>query len=132
MGICKERCDAILQRMRATEEFVDQVREKLLCLPCNRRHADHVAAELGVSSRHLRRKLRTENTSFQAVLDSVRLELSKDFLLQTQMPLEEIAPLLGYSELTNFRRAFKKWAGLTPSAYRSAHARQSVNDQVVR
>ena len=124
--ICKQRCDAILQRMQAAEHFVDRVRETLLRLPCNHRHADRVAAELAMSSRHLRRKLQDEKTSFQTVLDNVRFELSKDYLLQTRMPLEEIAPLLGFSELTNFRRAFKKWAGQTPSAYRLAQSKQML------
>lgn len=122
--ICKERCKAILKRMHTTVDFVDSVREAILQLPCSHRHADYVAAELGMSSRQLRRKLRDAKTSFQSVLDSVRLELSKDYLLQTRMSLAEIAPLLGYSEQANFRRAFKKWVGQTPSAYRTAHSRQ--------
>ena len=105
--------------MGDAEGFVDEVRKVMLLKASDRRHAEAIAEHLHMSTRNLRRKLEQEGTSFQKVLDDVRCELAKNYLSQTQLRLEDIAPLLGFSETSNLRRAFKKWTGQTPSEYRA-------------
>lgn len=117
---CERQCEEILQQLSESEGFADEVRKTLLVQPCNHRSAELVAEKLHMSTRNLRRKLEREGTSFQQVLDDVRCELAKQFLSKTQLRLEDIAPLLGFAEIPNLRRAFKKWTGQTPSEYRAS------------
>ena len=66
------------------------------------------------------RKLKEENTTFQAVLNEVRMMLAEEYLLNTELPISKIAVLLGYREISNFHRAFLKGVGKTPMTYRTA------------
>ncbi len=60
------------------------------------------------------------STTYQQVLDDVRKRLALQYLTTTQLPLYEIALLLGFNDSSNFRRAFRKWTGKLPSDYREA------------
>ncbi len=120
-AVCAQQCEKILQRLDVGENISDKVREILVKLPCNQRKAEAVAQRMHVSSRHLRRKLSDENTTFRKVLDELRCELAKEYLAQTKLPLDEIAQLLGFSETSNFRRAFVKWMKESPTQYREKY-----------
>lgn len=68
---------------------------------------ESVAAELGISSQGgLRRQLQALDTSFRSEVDDVRKQLALGYLRDSSMNLEQNANLLGYTELTNFQRAF--------------------------
>lgn len=115
---CEEKCEAILRKMDEAGDYTSNVRRSLLMLPCESRSLDAVASALRISPRSVRRKLAKEETTFQKVYDEVRLELAIKYLGETYLPLEEIAALLGFSEASNFRQAFRRWTGSPPSAYR--------------
>lgn len=78
-----------------------------------------LAKKLGMSERSLRRRLEELGTSFRDVLDAVRKELALNHLKDRRLPLSEVAFMLGFSEPSTFHRAFKRWTGETPAAYRS-------------
>lgn len=78
---------------------------------------DQAAEQLQCSTRTLQRRLREEGTSFHAILVSIRRELAIRFIQKKQSKLTDIAAFLGYSDTRVFRRAFKRWTGLTPTAY---------------
>lgn len=80
---------------------------------------DTMAERLGMSARTLQRRLRVEGASLHALIEQVRRERAIAFL-GTPMAIGEIAYLLGYSEPSAFHRAFKRWTGATPEAFRSA------------
>jgi AraC-like DNA-binding protein len=84
-----------------------------------------VAHKLGISVRTLQRKLRTEGTSIQDLLDEVRSDLSKSYLREPKLALCEVAYLLGFSEPSAFHRAFRRWTGMTPKAFRRAQSSPS-------
>lgn len=86
-----------------------------------------VARALRLSSRTLSRKLEQEGTSFVAELNTVRRELAMAFVREPNRPTAEIAFLLGFSHVESFHRAFKRWTGTTPLAFRAARAIESVN-----
>ena len=65
-------------------------------------------------------RLADADTSFQGLLDEVRGELARRHVGDRQDSLGEIAFLLGFSEPSAFHRAFKRWTGMTPAAYRAA------------
>jgi AraC-like DNA-binding protein len=77
-----------------------------------------VAKELGMSPRTLQRRLSEHGVSHQSLLDEVRRDLSRKYLLETEMVFGEVAYLLGFSEVSAFHRAFRRWTGLTPKDYR--------------
>lgn len=73
---------------------------------------------LGYSDRNLRRQLALEGTSYRALLIEVRQQEGKRQLGHTSRTIEQIASELGYENVGNFCRAFKRWTGLTPTQYR--------------
>lgn len=81
---------------------------------------DRVAREMGMSSRTMRRKLASSGLSFQQILDECRMRQAQfEFRTRPHLPIAEIALKLGYSEHSTFTRAFHRWFGESPQAYRS-------------
>lgn len=77
-----------------------------------------MAAQENVSSRTLIRHLREEGSTYQQLLDTVREELACWLLLHTEASVEAVAESLGYEDTSNFSRTFRRWTGMTPSAFR--------------
>lgn len=82
--------------------------------------APEIAARLAVSPATLRRRLTAEGTSFQQLKDSVRRDAAITALREGHEPIAQLAARLGLSEDTAFHRAFRRWTGTTPGAYRHA------------
>jgi AraC-like DNA-binding protein len=78
-----------------------------------------IAAALRMSARTLQRRLTDEGTSFAALLDEERCALAQQHVAEGTLPLGEVAYLLGYSDPRAFARAFRRWTGKSPGAYRS-------------
>lgn len=76
------------------------------------------AERLGLPDWTLRRKLKDEGTTFQALLDAMRKDLALGYMRDTQMSFGEIAFVLGFSTPGAFQRAFKRWTGETPGEHR--------------
>lgn len=83
-----------------------------------------VATDLAMGERSLRRHLKDEGTTFHDVVDGVRLEVARHHIERADATIYELAFLLGYSEPSAFHRAFKRWTGQTPAAYREQHHRE--------
>ncbi|MND60282.1 Urease operon transcriptional activator [compost metagenome] len=83
---------------------------------------DAVAQHLHTSPQTLRRHLREEGSSFQELKDHLRRDLAIYHLGRDELSIQDIAEQLGFSEPSAFHRAFKKWTGLTPGAYRAQEA----------
>ncbi len=79
-----------------------------------------VADALNISSRTLLRRLQDQETHFKSVLNEVRQELAIKYLKDNRQSLTEVSFLLGFSEVSAFSRAFKRWTGKSPSDYRKA------------
>lgn len=80
---------------------------------------EQVAQQLHVSPQTLRRHLREEGSSFQELKDHLRRDLAIYHLGRDELSIQALAEQLGFSEPSAFHRAFKKWTGLTPGAYRA-------------
>jgi AraC-like DNA-binding protein len=83
---------------------------------------EDAAKTLGMSARTLQRALQSEGTTYQDVFDDVRRDVALDHLRDPGRTVSEIAFLLGFVEVGAFTRAFKRWTGENPSAYRKRHA----------
>jgi len=81
--------------------------------------AHRLAARLGVSLRTLHRSLAAEDTSYRQLLDQLRLDIAERHLMDDRVSVTEVAFLAGFSELSAFYRAFKRWTGCTPAAFRA-------------
>jgi len=80
---------------------------------------DAVASQLHMSRYTLYKKLRQEGLTFAGLLEEVRRTQALTYMRDRSKPLVEIAEQLGFSELSAFSRAFKRWMGTSPAAYRS-------------
>ena len=116
--ICEESCRKLLNQMEIEEDIISRICHLLLSTPGEFPKLDIVAKKLSLGARTLRRRLNELGTSYQKILDDVRRERAIEYLQTTNLTVQEIAELLGYSEVTNFRRAFMRWVDLSPYQYR--------------
>ncbi len=115
-----EQAEALLSHLPAMEDVVDRVRRAVSeGLEKGDASLPTIAKRLGCSPRTLRRRLSSRGTNFRAVIDEVRCELAMRYLQRSDISLTELAFMLGFSEPSNFHRAFKRWTSETPSTYRS-------------
>ena len=99
-----------------------QVRSKLVeLLPSGECSKEDVAKELYMSVRTLHNKLERLGSSYQQVLDETRRELAEQYMQQRQRSISEVAYLQGFSDCSNFSRAFKRCTGESPSQFRSSN-----------
>jgi AraC-like DNA-binding protein len=97
----------------------DQIRDFLLLkLPEGCPTLKQTADALSMPSWTIQRRLEAMNKSYKDVVMGTRQELALSYLNQHHLQLTEIAFLLGFSELSAFTRAFKRWTGISPSQYR--------------
>ncbi|WP_258875736.1 AraC family transcriptional regulator [Paraburkholderia sp. BL27I4N3] len=110
-----------LAELDRTASMAERLRGVLLeALPAGELTMDVVCRKLGVSTRTLQRKLKTEGTSFQETLDVLRESLAKHYLTNSSMSGAEISFLLGFDDPNSFARAFQAWTGKTPQVARLA------------
>lgn len=80
---------------------------------------DQVALEFHVTPTTLRRRLEAEGASFQGIKDELRRDAAIHYLSSTQLSVADVSALLGFQEVSAFRRAFKAWTGTRPTHYRT-------------
>ena len=107
--------DRQLSQQDGIEPFARQVGETLRVLQGRADRAE-IANTLGVSERTLNRRLAAEGTSFRDLLDATRFELAAGWLADHSV--RQVALRLGFSGPRAFRRAFERWAGCSPAAWR--------------
>ena len=101
------------------ERIVPRVKSIIIdLLPSGNVSDEQVAAALNMSTRGLQRKLHKKETTFKQLLTETRQELADKYIRNNQLSLTEISFLLGFSEVSSFSRAFKRWTGESPSEYR--------------
>ncbi|HEX6120600.1 MAG TPA: AraC family transcriptional regulator [Dongiaceae bacterium] len=81
---------------------------------------EQIAHDLRISPGAVQRELSEHNVTYKDAVENTRRSLAEVYLQQRQLPLTEVALLLGYSELSAFSRAFTRWTGTSPRHYRRA------------
>lgn len=117
LKIYQQQCDALVAQMGANEGLRSQVKKYLLAKGRPFPLLEQTASHFNMSSRTFRRRLSEENTSFQKILDSLRRELAETYLRNHALSVENVAELLGFNDTSNFRRAFIRWTGISPSVF---------------
>ncbi|MBM6595259.1 helix-turn-helix domain-containing protein [Microvirga pudoricolor] len=102
-----------------TEDLRRLLRTELLKSTCS---AAKVARLFSMHRRTMSRHLRTEGLAFRQVANQIRYEIACQLLQNTDMALSQIAAALKYSEPSAFTRAFRRWSGQAPSAWRACHS----------
>lgn len=113
-------CQRELDKLTAEESTTARVQRALLERQGGFPSLTLVARTLHVTPRTLHRRLAEEGTSFKRLLDDVRRALAVEQLRAGRVGVEELAYSLGYSDVANFRRAFKRWEAVPPSVFRGA------------
>jgi AraC-like DNA-binding protein len=111
-------CQEILHNYIGEEDLTPRIRHIILRVPGKFPDEAKVAEALSVSGRTMRRQLSALGTSYRQVLDQVRSDLAQQYLQNSSLKVEQVAQLPGYTETTDFRRAFKRWLGVSPQDYR--------------
>jgi AraC-like DNA-binding protein len=115
--------ESLLTQFREDNSMTAQIKRRLL----NRKgmqtelenmNFDTIAMEMHMTTHTVRRRLKDEGSSFQQIKDSLRCDHAQRLLDQHELSIQAIAEQLGFSESAAFARAFKKWTGFSPGAYR--------------
>lgn len=114
-------CETTLAQLPLAPNSMSHRVEKLITtgLASGRARLDLIAPELGLSPKTLSRRLSEEETSFVRLVDNLRKALARDYLKDSELPLTEVAFLLGYSDASSFSTAFRRWYHQSPRAFRS-------------
>jgi AraC-like DNA-binding protein len=116
--ICRQQCQLLQARLRGSDELISSIREIVVSSMGQLPHLPEVAHRLAMSPRTLRRRLQERHTTYQHILDEVRIELAKEYVTTTHLSVDQVAARIGFTEATTLRRAFKKWTGMSVKEYR--------------
>lgn len=117
-SVAMAECEAELIRLGVKADVAAMVRAQIRDADGRLPTIDRVADSLHMSARTLKRKLQEAGTTYQQIKDSERFRKAIHLLETTDDSMERVAEALGYSNASNFNKAFKGWAELSPSEYR--------------
>lgn len=113
-GLYENECARLLADLEGGASVAEQTLRLLRKLEGQYPQMPQIAKMLNLSPRTYRRRLDEEQQSFQKLLDQVRAEHATRYLQNTRLPLSSIAYMVGFSDSSNFRRAYRKWTGKAP------------------
>ena len=119
--LCEDALSRLMQTNGGAEPRVSAKLRHLLrpSLLMGQGQMAHVAQQLGLHPRSLRRHLKAENTSFAAISEEVRAAAARELLLLGALDIGDIAATLNYSSASAFVHAFRRWSGLSPALWRT-------------
>lgn len=118
MQLAVEQCERELMALGLNNRFIMQVRQLVKKEPQGFHSLEEVSEKLHMSERTLKRQLAHEGTTFSDILEDMRRQAAIEMLERGEDSVERISDSLGYSDVANFSRAFKRWTGASPAQYR--------------
>jgi AraC-like DNA-binding protein len=115
--VAERRILRITQRVPSAMRVLELVVQRGASGPNN---MEDIARSLGLSARSLRRRLFAEGKTYHAIMNEALAIIAKQHLRDKHRTIQETAYEMGFADATTFHRAFKRWTGMTPSAYRAA------------
>ncbi|MFT5710816.1 MAG: AraC-like DNA-binding protein [Halioglobus sp.] len=116
--LCEAQCKKLLSDRKEQSPLVSKVQSLLFQNPRNFPSLDEMAQSLSITPRNLRRQLSDSGYNYSQLISNVKSQWAKELLASQTLSIDKIAELLGYTETTNFRRAFKSWTNISPSQFR--------------
>lgn len=121
-----QQVNAVLARLQTRKTFGKKIRRLISRqMATDKIDADTLAKQCHMSRQTLYRKLKKEGLTFQELVEQVRRDKAMRYVADDHYALGEIAFLLGFSELSAFSRAFKRWTGVAPAQFRATHLEQN-------
>lgn len=118
-GVLSKHANGLLEQLAGETRLSARITALLLPKLHTGDHSiETVSTELCMSRQTVFRKLAAEGVTYTQVLDTLRQRLAMDYLANKRVSVHETAYLVGFSEPAAFSRAFKRWAGVTPSEFR--------------
>jgi AraC-like DNA-binding protein len=117
----KKQLEEIKSQLSLKDDLVSKIKTTLLNESLHQSSMETVAKHLCMTSRTLRRRLLSLGVTYQELLDELREQKAKKFLLNNKLSITEISFLLGFQDTSNFSKAFKRWTGFSPTDYRDQH-----------
>jgi AraC-like DNA-binding protein len=122
-GVLETQAAEMLERLHGKDGITLQVRRLLISrVAGGDTDIEAVARALAMSTRSLQRQLTAEGVSYRELLEATRKDAAERYLANSSLPIDEIAFLLGYSDVAAFHRAFKRWNNSTPLTFRQQHS----------
>lgn len=121
-ALAREQCEMEFRQWRTEEEGVtaERIRSALQDCPAPLPSVSEMADRIAVSERTLKRHLQQAGLSYRQLQDEERYRQAQRLLDRAENSVSEVAYSLGYSDVANFSKAFKRWSGMTPKGYRAA------------
>ncbi|ASK33057.1 AraC family transcriptional regulator [Alloalcanivorax mobilis] len=124
-ALAREQCELEFRRWRADQEgpLPERIRAALRDQDAPLPDLAEMAERLAVSPRTLKRHLQQAGLTYRQLQDEARYHQAKKLLTDRALRVSEVAYALGYNDVANFSRAFKRWSGKTPKGYRQGETR---------
>jgi AraC-like DNA-binding protein len=116
--LLEAHAQALVERLSQTDPLSDLHAAALEAMRSGRLELSWVARRLDTSPRTLQRRLAASGTSWRELLEGLRQEAARAYLHDPALSVDDVAVLLGYAEASTFHRAFRRWTGLSPGAWR--------------
>ncbi|AFQ51526.1 AraC family transcriptional regulator [Burkholderia cepacia] len=127
VSMCEQMCGQLVEARRARVGTAEMVRQYLTATPGNVPFSlEDMARLMNTSPRTLKRRLQEEGTTFRVLLAQARGAMAETLLGDAHLSLTEVAERLGFSDLSSFSQAFKRWYGVPPGTYRSGLLRDDT------
>jgi AraC-like DNA-binding protein len=126
-------CEEALEHRRPERNTLRSSVENAMAplLPHGKATAVETARQIGMSHRTLARKLSSEGLTFSKISEEFKGNLAKHYLRNGDLPISQVAWLLGYREISAFTHAFRRWTGMTPSRLR-AHGNPAPVERIAK
>jgi len=110
--------DSVVEKYLASldsQAVTSKVRELLIVLlPSGHSSQSRIAGQMNRSLSTLQRQLSQEGTNYREIRDETRRQLATEYVRESKLSLSQIAYMLGFSDQSNFSRAFRRWTGVPP------------------
>ncbi|AYZ63696.1 AraC family transcriptional regulator [Burkholderia multivorans] len=121
VSMCEQMCTRLLEARRAHVGTAAMIRDYLGSTPGTPPFSlEDMARLMNTSARTLKRRLQDEGTTFRALLAESRGAMAETLLGDERLTLSEVAERLGFSDLSSFSQAFKRWYGVAPGVFRKS------------
>ena len=121
LALARTLCEKSLDELGFDARLEERVRRLVPDDGGGFRSLEEVAALVHMSGRTLKRRLAAQGLTFSTLVDRARRERALALLQSSRMPIEDVAERLDYATASTFVRAFHRWTGTTPAAYRRGH-----------